>query len=172
MEFTGGIMIQHYLKTSLRVINRNKYYSFINISGLAVGITSSILMLLWVQYEYSYDHFATNHKSIFQAKVNFTYNGVVNTTEDNCVPAYMALRSADNRIRNTCLTSSTYGHSIDYKDKRSGKEVLAVSREFLEMFGIPLIKGTARSLDDPYSIMLNETTAKELFGDRDCKSSA
>ena len=149
------------------MLGRNKSYSFINIFGLAIGIASSILILLWVQYEYSYDHFAANHDRIYQVKVNFTYNGTVNTAEDNCVPAYLALREADSRIKNTCITSNTYGHSIDFKEKKSGKEVLAVSKEFLEMFGIPILEGNTKALDEPYSIMLNESTAKELFGDQD-----
>ena len=149
------------------MLGRNKSYSFINIFGLAIGIASSILILLWVQYEYSYDHFAANHERIYQVKVNFTYNGTVNTAEDNCVPAYLALREADSRIKNTCITSNTYGHSIDFKEKKSGKEVLAVSKEFLEMFGIPILEGNTKALDEPYSIMLNESTAKELFGDQD-----
>ena len=149
------------------MLGRNKSYSFINIFGLAIGIASSILILLWVQHEYSYDHFATNHERIYQVKVNFTYNGTVNTAEDNCVPAYLALREADSRIKNTCITSNTYGHSIDFKEKKSGKEVLAVSKEFLEMFGIPILEGNTNALDEPYSIMLNESTAKELFGDQD-----
>ena len=160
-------MVTNYIKTSLRMLGRNKSYSFINIFGLAIGIASSILILLWVQYEYSYDHFASNHERIYQVKVNFTYNGTVNTAEDNCVPAYLALREADSRIKNTCITSNTYGHSIDFKEKKSGKEVLAVSKEFLEMFGIPILEGNTKALDEPYSIMLNESTAKELFGDQD-----
>jgi putative ABC transport system permease protein len=160
-------MITNYIKTSLRMLGRNKSYSFINIFGLAIGIASSILILLWVQYEYSYDHFAANHERIYQVKVNFTYNGTVNTAEDNCVPAYLALREADSRIKNTCITSNTCGHSIDFKEKKSGKEVLAVSKEFLEMFGIPILEGNTKALDEPYSIMLNESTAKELFGDQD-----
>ncbi len=167
MELNRPSMFQNYLKTSLRMLGRNKSYSFINISGLAVGIASSVLILLWVWHEYSYDHFANNYKSIYQVKVNVNYNGTVNTQEDNCVPVYLALRNADSRVKNTCLTSNTYGHSIDYKERKSSKEVLAVSKEFLEMFGIPLIKGTIHSLDDPYSILLNESTAKELFGDAD-----
>lgn len=149
------------------MLGRNKSYSFINIFGLAIGIASSILILLWVQYEYSYDHFAANHERIYQVKVNSTYNGTVNTAEDNCVPAYLALREADNRIKNTCITSNTYGHSIDFKEKKSSKEVLAVSKEFLEMFEIPILEGDTKALNEPYSIMLNESTAKELFGDQD-----
>jgi len=159
-------MITDYLNTSLRMLVRNKSYSFINISGLAIGIASSILILLWAQYEYSYNHFAANYERIYQVKVNFTSNGTVNTGDDNCTPAYLALREADSRIKNTCLTSNTYGHSIDFKEKKSGKEVLAVSKEFLEMFGIPILEGTAKALDDPYAIMLNASTAKELFGDQ------
>ncbi len=160
-------MLHNYIIICFRSLIKNKLYSLINIGGLALGIASSVLIILWVQYEYSYDHFALNHENVFQVKVNTTYNGIVNTQEENCIPAYIALKETDNRIKNTCITSNTYGHSIDYKDKRTGKEVLAVSTEFLEMFGIPLVNGSIHSLDDPYSILLNESTAKELFGDQD-----
>jgi len=160
-------MLSNYLKTSLRLLGRNKSFSLLNIFGLAIGIASSLLILLWVQYEYNYDHFAANHESIYQVKVNSTYNGTINTSEDNCTPAYLALRETDPRIANTCITSNTYGHSIDFREKKSGKEVMAVSREFLDMFGIPLLKGNTRALDEPYSILLNASTAKELFGDLD-----
>ena len=101
-------MIQNYLLTSLRMMSRNKWYSFINVLGLVIGIASSVLILLWVQYEYSYNHFATNQKNVYQVKVNFTYNGVVNTADDNCAPVYFALREADSRIKNTCITATTY----------------------------------------------------------------
>ncbi|HEY5826183.1 MAG TPA: ABC transporter permease, partial [Cyclobacteriaceae bacterium] len=76
--------------------------------------------------------------------------------------------STDVRIKNTCYTGWTYGHTINYQDKLFNKEGLAVSEEFLEMFDLPLVAGSASTaLKDPYSIMLNESTAKEVFGDKD-----
>ena len=53
-------MLRNYFKIAFRNIQRHKAYSFINISGLAIGMASSILILLWVQNELSYDRFHQN----------------------------------------------------------------------------------------------------------------
>ena len=160
-------LFNNYFKIGLRSLVRNKSYSFINIFGLAVGIASSILIMLWVQYEYSYDHFIPNHANLYQLKLNENNNGAVDTEDWQCIPTYRALRNADSRIKNTCITTTTYGYSLKFENKDVGKEVLAVSEEFLEMFKIPMVVGTTHSLDDAYSILLGESTAKEIFGDRD-----
>ena len=160
-------MMSHNIKSSFRFMRRDKLFAGINISGLALGITSSLLILAWVQYEYSYNHFIGNYKDIYQVKVNITYNGTVNTENGNPLPLYFALRHGDSRIKDVCFTSNCFGHTLSFKDKKAYKEVLAVSDEFLEMFDIPLLKGDYNSLDDPHSIMLNESSAKEFFGDRD-----
>jgi len=160
-------LFNNYLKIGLRSLVRNKSYSFINIFGLAVGIASGILILLWVQFEYSYDRFFPRHDYIYQLKLNVNNNGIVATEDNMCLPVYMTLRNADSRIKTTCITTPTYGRSLKYKNKDVEKEVMAVSTEFLEMFGIHLVVGTTHSLDDPHSILLSESTAREFFGDSD-----
>jgi ABC-type antimicrobial peptide transport system permease subunit len=160
-------MILHDLKSAFRSLRRDKLFASINIAGLSIGITCSLLILAWVQYEYSYNHFIRNYKDIYQVKVNFNFNGTVNTDEGTPLPLYFALRESDSRIKDVCFTSNCFGHTLALKDKKAYKEVLAVSDEFLEMFNIPLIRGDFNSLDEPYSIMLNETTAREFFGDSD-----
>src|SRR5882762_8221824 len=59
-------MLKNYLKIALRSILRHKAYSIINISGLAIGMASSILIMLWVQNELSYDRFHTNADQIYR----------------------------------------------------------------------------------------------------------
>jgi putative ABC transport system permease protein len=160
-------MLRNYLKVCFRSLAANKLYSFISIGGLAIGIATSILILLWVDFKYSYNKFFPNHKQLYQLKLNIENNGVIVTEDNQSVLTYMALRDADSRIKNTCITSTTYGHSLKYGNKDIGKEVLAVSEEFLEMFRPPMLIGTVHSLDDSYSILLGESTAKEIFGDQD-----
>src|ERR1700761_2085 len=59
-------MLKNYFKIGYRNIIRHKAYSFINLSGLAIGMASSILILLWVQNELSYDKFNKNAKQIYR----------------------------------------------------------------------------------------------------------
>jgi len=59
-------MFKNYFKIALRNILRHKAYSFLNISGLSIGMACSILILLWVQNELSYDRFNTNAAQIYR----------------------------------------------------------------------------------------------------------
>ncbi|MEO7045483.1 MAG: ABC transporter permease, partial [Ferruginibacter sp.] len=59
-------MFKNYLKTAWRNLVRNKFYSIINIAGLTLGLTVGILILLWIQDEYSYDSFHKNAPNIIK----------------------------------------------------------------------------------------------------------
>ena len=65
-------MIRNYIKTAWRNLRANKFYSVINISGLAVGLATGIMLLLWVQHERSYDKLHQHYKSIYKLSTHFT----------------------------------------------------------------------------------------------------
>ena len=68
-------MFSNYIKITLRNILRYKGFSFINIAGLAVGLTSCLLILLWVQDELSYDRFNENAEQIYYMTLDQKYSG-------------------------------------------------------------------------------------------------
>jgi len=68
-------MIKNYFKTALRSLLKNKFYSLINISGLAVGLATGIMLLLWVQNELSFDKFNNGYKNIYEFSSHFKSNG-------------------------------------------------------------------------------------------------
>src|ERR1700745_3116797 len=59
-------MFENYLKTSWRNLMKNKFYSAINIAGLTIGLTVGILILLWIQDEFSFDHFHQKTANIYR----------------------------------------------------------------------------------------------------------
>ena len=63
---TNYAMLANYIKIALRIIRRNKGYSFINISGLAIGLAAAMLILLWVNHEASYDRFYSHAYRIYK----------------------------------------------------------------------------------------------------------
>src|SRR5882672_9448980 len=73
-------MLHNYLKIALRNLTRNSAYSFINIFGLAVGIASSVLILLWVADEYSFDGFHKNYSSIYKLYQSQTWAQGISTS--------------------------------------------------------------------------------------------
>jgi putative ABC transport system permease protein len=158
-------MLQNYLKIALRNLLRNSVYSFINIAGLAIGLASSILILLWVADELSYDSFHDNADELSQVWINAQYDGTINAY--NSVPylTYIELRATDSRIKNTCVSNWGGTSLLTVGETRIKKNSFYVSEEFLEMFRFPLVTGDAATvLDDPSSIVISEATALAIFG--------
>jgi ABC-type antimicrobial peptide transport system permease subunit len=161
-------MLYNYIKVAFRNLMRNSAYSFINIVGLSVGLASSILIALWVIDEVSYDKFHSNADDLHQLWINATFDGKVNTWNSVPYPAYQDVKGEDSRIKNTAVSDWGGSHLLTAGEIRSNKRGYHVSEEFLEMFKFPLVKGQANTvLDGPNSIVLTESAAKVLFGDKD-----
>lgn len=158
-------MLRNYLKIAFRNLKRSPVYSIINIGGLAIGLASSILILLWVADELSFDRFHDNASELSQVWVNGNYDGSVNSYNSVPYPVYQELRAVDSRIKNTCVTNWGGTSLLSVGEKRLKKNSLYVTEEFLEMFRFPLLKGdAAKVLDEPTGIVLTEATAESLFG--------
>jgi hypothetical protein len=161
-------MFKNYLLVTLRSLRKNVTYSFINIAGLSIGITCSVLILLWVFDELSFDKFLPKNDRLYQVWINATFDGKINSWTSLPLPAYEALKSENSNIKSTCVTDWGGDHLFTVGEKRITKRAFYASPEFLEMFQFPLVKGNAASvLDDPTSIVITEEMAKVFFGDTD-----
>ena len=80
-------MLKNYLKMAIRNILRHKVYSIINIAGLSVGMACTILILLWVRYELSYDRHHTNADRIYRLGMNLKMSKIKDAIASNGVPA-------------------------------------------------------------------------------------
>jgi putative ABC transport system permease protein len=162
-------MLRNYIKIALRNLIKNRGYSFINIGGLAIGLASSILILLWVADEYSFDKFHTNYNSIYRLYQSQEWNmGHIGTGNSMPYPMKEAILAASSKIRKSSMTNWGEGNMLQVGEKRLSKYGMSVSEDFLKMFSFRLIKGdSSTALNDPNSIVLTEATAKSLFGDGD-----
>jgi len=161
-------MLRNYLLVTFRNLLKNGTYSLINISGLALGITCSILIILWVADESSYDKFHPKADRLYQVRINSHFDGRINTWRSVPLPTYEAMKTADANIVHALVTDWGGEHLVAVGEKRMNKKAFWVSEEFLEMFEFPLITGDAtKVLDEPSSIVISESTAKALFGDQD-----
>ena len=68
-------MFRNYIKTAWRSLWKNKFYTLINVSGLALGLATGIMLLMWVQNELSFDKFHKDYKSIYKLSAHFKANG-------------------------------------------------------------------------------------------------
>lgn len=161
-------MLRNFLLIAIRNLRKNSLYSAINIIGLSIGIVCSVLILLWVSNEVSYDKFITKSDRLFQVWVSAEFDGKINNWNSVPLPTYEAMKSADSHIKNSVVTGWGGDRLLAVGDKRIIKPGYYVSEEFLDMFDFPLVYGDPdKALDDPKSIVISESLAKILFGDED-----
>jgi len=155
-------MFKNYLKIAFRNIIRHKSYTTINVLGLAVGMASSILILLWVQHEKSYDRF---HKNADQ-----TYRVIVNASDFIAAvnPAGMpaGLKEAIPQVKNTVRLSHLEQHLFQVNElKFAEKRVFYADPSFLQIFNFGLVKGDAQTaLNRVDGVLLTQDMAKKYFG--------
>ncbi|HZY78781.1 MAG TPA: ABC transporter permease [Cyclobacteriaceae bacterium] len=162
-------MLKNYFIVTFRNLFKNGFYSFINIAGLSIGITCSILIVLWVSDETSYDKFIPKKDRLYQVWVNAFFDGKVNSWTSLPLPTYEAMKTADANIVHATVADWGGDHLLSVgDDKRINKRGFNVGQEFLEMFEFPLIAGNAEQvLDEASNIVITQSTAKALFGDED-----
>jgi putative ABC transport system permease protein len=159
-------MVKNFFKIAFRNLLRNKGFSAINITGLAVGMASAILILLWIQNEVSYDQFHEKKDRIYEAWNRARFDGKLMSW--NTTPKILArtlerdLPEVERAVR--VNWSREFLFSID--DKRITKSGNMVDTGFLQVFSFPMLEGNpSTALNDMHSIVLTEACAKSFFGD-------
>jgi putative ABC transport system permease protein len=161
-------MFKSYLKIAWRNIWRNKAFSITNLSGLTIGMTCTMLILLWVQDELNWDKFHPDHQNIYQLMVNRDFNGEVNTDKSVPFPLADELKRNFPQVKNA--TTDNYGSDIilKYNETIIKRKALNVSQQYNDVFQWKVVKGSAaRALANPEDIILTASTARSLFGDAD-----
>jgi putative ABC transport system permease protein len=161
-------MIKNYFITALRNIKRHSIYSILNISGMAIGIACAILILLWVQDEWSYDRHFKNAKDLYRVIENQNPSG----GEITPLPvAPVALSPVLKEEYPEIIRSSRYNSWPEALKKEGDNidEILAaVDKDFLEMFDIRFIHGNIESaLNGPHDAVITEEMANKFFGGED-----
>lgn len=162
-------MLRNYLKVGLRHALRNKGFTVINVTGLAIGITSAVLIMLWVQNELSYDRFHPDSDRLYEAWNRDTFDGAVESW--SITPRVLAptLKEEYPQVEAAVSYADWQMEFLFRKGeiKFTANTGCITDSQFLTLFGFPLLAGDASTaLNDPFSIVLTEKFAKKLFGDQ------
>ncbi|HVU55146.1 MAG TPA: ABC transporter permease [Puia sp.] len=161
----GYSMVQNYGKTIRRNLLRNKVFSFINITGLAVGMASALLILLWIGNEMSYDLFHEKKDRIYMAWNRATINGHVACWPNTPIPMGPTLKKDYPEVEEAVRTNWVGAFVLSNGDKHLQTQGLITDPGFFDVFSFPLVQGNpATALVEPHSIVLTETMARKLFG--------
>ncbi|WP_028297223.1 ABC transporter permease [Olivibacter sitiensis] len=158
-------MIKNYFKIAFRTLFKNRTYSAINITGLAVSLTASVLLLLWVWDELSYDRMHSKADRIYIAAA------AIGKSKDQIWPVTNAPLAIFGKaeipaIEDACRTSTFNGDILlEYGDKKFNESRVYVDGNFFQIFDFKLLEGDpAKPFPDNRSIVLDKTTAEKYFG--------
>ncbi|MFD2519350.1 ABC transporter permease [Emticicia soli] len=159
-------MIRNYLKIAIRNLFRNKVFSFINITGLALGLAVSTLILLFVSHEMSYDKFHANYQRIFKVR------GSVKMGEQEFMFMNMSARLGDALKENAAFVKAIGRKAAEWKatfetaPKHRFNEdgVLFVDAGFFQVFDFKVLEGNVSAISKPYTVFLTPEMAIKYFG--------
>jgi len=160
-------MLQHHIKIALRNLWRSKEFSFINVFGLAVGMTIALFIALWIWDELNYNNFHENKDRLYKLYNTSTFNGETETYPALPLPLGDELRNNYPEIKRLTRSSWGWNHGLKVGDNLLYKDGLEVDQDFLEMFSFSWLAGNKESaLIEPQSIVLTASSAESLFGHR------
>ena len=163
----SAIMFKNYLKTGWRNLKKHKAFSIINITGLAVGLSCCLLILLYIKNELSYDRFHKNADNIYRVLMNQHWNPWQGKTIWNVTPGAFA-PACQNDFPEVVYATRVKNRRalVTLEDKYFNESsFLYVDPEFLKIFSFPLILGDPETaLNEPFTVLLTEEMSRKYFG--------
>jgi putative ABC transport system permease protein len=163
-------MIEHYIKTSFRNFRRYKGYTLINISGLAIGIATCLIIFTYLSFELSYDKFNKDYDDVYRVFVKGRFS-------QDFFDAAVSMPALEPQLKMdfpevkaaTRVDKYMKDALIAHEDKKFYEEGLYfVDSAFFEVFSFDMISGNPQTaLQEINSVVLTETLAKKYFADED-----
>lgn len=163
-------MLQNYFKIAVRNLLRNKSFSFINLFGLTIGLACCLLIGLYIWNELSFDRYHTNSDRIWRLSRKF-YNkdGSEQLHLGHLAPPFGPLLKNDFPDMQEVTRLLQNSTTVRIEERFfSEEQVFFAEPNVFKIFDIPLQSGNPTSaLNEPFSLLLNETTAQKYFGNQD-----
>lgn len=159
-------MIKNFVTTTIRHITRNKFYTSLNIIGLSIGLICTILIVLFIKDELSYDRYNENHKKIVRLATDITINGKRDRVATSSMPIGPVFYESYDEVESFVRFRGLGQQLIKYNEREFHIEGLAYADSSLfNIFSFELTQGSrTESLTQPYSVVLSESIASMIFG--------
>ena len=160
-------MIRNYIKVAIRNLLRQKGFSFINIFGLALGISCTALIGMWVSDELSYDRFHKDYDRMY--RITATLPELKVHAAVTSAPIALAVKNEIPEVEEAVRISDLNRDLVQVGDlKLEEKGVMYVDSNFFRVFTFPFVKGDSeRALQNPEGIVITEEMAMKYFGTTD-----
>lgn len=162
-------MFRYNLKIAIRTFFKQKGYSFINITGLAIGLTACLFILLWVQDELSYDKFHEKASRIYIVGLDIKLGNQDLKAGATPPPMVFALMEEFEGIEQASRYRGVGETVVKYEDKVFMEDrFVFVDSTFFEIFTFPFLAGDPNTaLDRPHTVVITDEMKMKYFGDED-----
>jgi len=161
-------MLRHHFLIAIRNLWKSKFYSLLNILGLALGMAVALIIFMWLADELSYNHYHHQYQQIGVIQKNRTYNGQIFTETSNPVPLGKQLRESYSNYFDEVVVSSYGGERIlQYGEKSTVRRGYFMEEGGNEILDLKLIRGSVQFPLDPSSLLISQSLSQSLFGDED-----
>jgi ABC-type antimicrobial peptide transport system permease subunit len=160
-------MFSNYFNIALRSLRRSKFFAFLNLAGLSVGMTVAMLIGLWIWDELTYNQYHQHYDRLAQVWQFQTFNGEVGSQTAMPVPLGPELRQKYPDFAHVALSSWTFDHIVAVGDKKFVRSGNYAEPDLPEMLALKMRHGTRNGLRDVNSILLAQSVAEALFGKAD-----
>src|SRR5690349_10967985 len=158
-------MLRNYINVAIRNILKHKFFSFINIIGMTIGITSCLLIVIYISDELSYDRFHANADRIYQVNLHGRIAGQEINTSTTCPPMAQALMADIPEVEAATRLRQLYGMAVKHDDRVFAEDnVFFADSNFFQFFSFRLLLGDAKTaLLEPNTVVITEEMAKKYF---------
>jgi ABC-type antimicrobial peptide transport system permease subunit len=165
------IMFKNYLIIASRNMRKHKVYSFINISGLVLGLACFFLIFLFIQFEHSFDDFHEKRDDIYRVNQEFVYKG---DRRISTWTPYEIGRALQEEFPEVAAVARLFRLNFDYilvdnkKDTFFESQHINVDPSFFQIFSFPVIHGDSETFfDSPHSLVISDKVSMKYFGRQD-----
>ena len=160
-------MIKNYLKTAIRALLKNKGYSVINILGLAIGMTSCVLIFLYVSFELSYDNYHENSDRIFRVAQFEESANHTSTDPITAPPLAPTLKKDYPEVEVAARIFPSGPRLVRYEDNFFIEErIYGADNEIFDIFKMEFIEGDpGTALDRPQTLVITRKIKERYFGE-------
>ncbi len=159
-------MFKNYFKTAFRSLRKNKGYSFLNIAGLAIGITCASLIFLWVQDEMTFNRNFKKIDHLYTIYENQTYNGKISTFHGTPGPMAKSIKAEISGVKNAARMSGGDNQLFALGDKAIDEPGYYADPEIFSMLDLPFQYGSAsNAFKDVHSVVISKSMSEKFFGE-------
>jgi putative ABC transport system permease protein len=164
----SSAMFKNYFKTATRNLSKNKFFTTLNVFGLALGMSLSLLYVAMVVFIFQFDNFHSNKENIYRVITHVQDRQENPSFASSPIGTAQLLKGNFTGLEKVVRIHRSAYQDVHYGDTKFPLNKYFVDAEYLSMFTFPLLQGnTATSLAKPNTMVITESAAVRIFGDKD-----